>query len=85
MVPAAGVPLILPVLFVHACQGCSLQNLVDGSYFGEMDILDEKLASLSYRASVNSEMLLLPRESLFAILRDFPEFENVLRKVRREI
>ncbi len=57
-----------------------LSRLGDGTFFGEMSVLDEQPRSATAMAAVNSVVSFIPREELVLALRRSPELLAALLK-----
>lgn len=68
---------------VISSTGAVVRNLEQGSFVGEVAMLDHIPASESCRAVTNCSLMQLSRDGFLDVLVDFPYFESTLRNVAR--
>lgn len=76
------------VNYVVGPQNIVFKSMVQGSYFGEMEVFDNKARYFTCRAEVDCDLLTIPSDKFASIMESFPdhltEIKSIIRQRRKQ-
>lgn len=72
------------VNYVVGPQNIAFKSMVQGSYFGEIEIYENKLRYFNCRAEKDCDLLTIPADKFISQMHSFPDHEADIRKIIEE-